>query len=131
MTSPRSLIDEIEDALSAQHAGQRDEALARITDLFVAGASHYSEDHVGLFDDVIGRLAATIEADARVKLAQRLAPFPNAPAKVSRALAADADIAVAAPMLRQSERLDDSDLARASRTGTASSICSPSRNAGA
>jgi uncharacterized protein (DUF2336 family) len=110
MTSPRSLIDEIEDALSTQPAGKRDEALARITDLFVAGAGHYTEDHVGLFDDVISRLAATIEADARAKLAQRLAPLANAPVKVSRALAADADIAVAAPLLRQCERLEDRDL---------------------
>jgi uncharacterized protein (DUF2336 family) len=110
MTPSRSLIDEIEDALSLQPAGKRDEALARITDLFVAGADHYTEDHVGLFDDVISRLAATIEADARAKLAQRLAPLANAPVKVSRALAADADIAVAEPLLRQSERLNDRDL---------------------
>ena len=110
MTSSRSLIDEIEDALATQPAGKRDEVLARITDLFVAGADHYSEEHVGLFDDVIGRLAATIEADARAKLARRLAPIANAPVKVSRALAADADIAVAEPLLRHSGRLDDEHL---------------------
>lgn len=110
MTPSRSLIDEIEDALATQPAGKRDEALARITDLFVARADHYSEEHVGLFDDVIGRLAATIEADARAKLARRLAPIANAPVKVSRALAADADIAVAQPLLQHSERLDDEHL---------------------
>src|ERR1043166_2058665 len=112
MAPTRSIIDEIEDALSMQPAAKRDEALWRITDLFAAGASRYAEEHVGLFDDVIGRLAATIEADARAKLARRLAPIANAPAKVSRKLAADADIAVAEPLLRQSERLDDHDLLR-------------------
>jgi len=110
MTQTRSIIDEIEDALSMQPAGKRDEALLRITDLFAAGASHYTEEHIGVFDDVLGRLTATIEADARAKIARRLAPIANAPAKVSRKLAADADIAVAEPLLRLSERLDDHDL---------------------
>jgi uncharacterized protein (DUF2336 family) len=110
MTPSRSIIDEIEDALATQPAGKRDDALWRITDLFIAGADHYAEDHVGLFDDVISRLAATIEADARAKLARRLAPVANAPVKVSRALAADADIAVAQPLLQHSERLDDAHL---------------------
>src|SRR5262249_22152442 len=86
----------------------RDSALWRITDLFIASAEQFNDEHVGLFDDVIGRLAATIEADARAKLARRLAPVPNAPVRVSRALAADPDIAIAQPMLRHSERLDES-----------------------
>ena len=110
MTPSRSIIDEIEDALSAQPAGKRDEALWRITDLFISGSDRYTDEHVGLFDDVIGRLAATIEADARAKLARRLAPVANAPVKVSRALAADADIAVAQPLLQHSERLEDEHL---------------------
>jgi uncharacterized protein (DUF2336 family) len=110
MTSARSLIDEIEAALSLQPAGKRDEALWRITDLFVAGADHFADEHIGVFDDVIGRLAATIEADARAKLARRLAPIANAPVKISRKLAADADIAVAQPLLQHSKRLDDAHL---------------------
>jgi uncharacterized protein (DUF2336 family) len=110
MTTSRSIIDEIEDALSLQPPSKRDDALWRITDLFIAGSDRYTDEHVGLFDDVIGRLAATIEADARAKLARRLAGVANAPVKVSRKLAADADIAVAEPLLRQSERLDDQDL---------------------
>ena len=32
-----------------------------IADLFIAGADNYADDHVTLFDDVIQRLAATIE----------------------------------------------------------------------
>ena len=110
MTSPRSLIDELEEAISVYPASKREEALWRITDLFVVGAEQYSDDHVNVFDDVISRLAATIEADARAKLARRLAPVANAPVKVSRALATDADIAVAQPLLQFSERLDDAHL---------------------
>ena len=105
-----SLMDELDDVLARASEGKRDAALSRITDLFVSGADRFSEQHVGLFDDVISRLAETIEADARAKLARRLAPIANAPIKVSRALAADQDFAVAGPLLRQSERLDDAQL---------------------
>jgi len=105
-----SLIDEIEDVLAHASDGKRDAALARITDLFVGSVDKYTEPHISLFDDVICRLAETIEADARAKLARRLAPIANAPIKISRALAADADIAVAQPMLQHSERLGDAEL---------------------
>ena len=110
MTSSRSLIEELEDALTAYPASKREEALSRMTDLFVAGADHFADEHVRVFDDVIGRLAATIEADARAKLARRLAQVANAPINVSRTLAADPDIAVAEPLLRHSRRLSDAHL---------------------
>ena len=82
--------------------------LTRITDLFVGGATRYSEDQIGVFDDVMVRLTSTIEAKARARLANRLAPIANAPASVVHMLAFDDDIDVARPILRQSERLDDS-----------------------
>jgi uncharacterized protein (DUF2336 family) len=116
MVQSHSIIDEIEDAIAGATPDKRDSALWHITDLFIAGADRYSEDHVGLFDDVIGRLAATIEADARAKLARRLAPVHNAPIKVSRALASDADIAVAQPILRHSTRLDEAQLVSTAST---------------
>jgi uncharacterized protein (DUF2336 family) len=111
MTPLPSLIDEIEDALDSATEEKRTAALWRITDLFIAGAESYTEEHVTLFDDVIARLAATIEKNARAKLSSRLARIPNAPIGVIRTLAADNDIAVAQPVLRHSQRLDDGYLA--------------------
>jgi uncharacterized protein (DUF2336 family) len=84
--------------------------IERITSLFLDGASGFNEDQVGLFDNVLSRLATEIEAPARAELSQRLAPVNNAPMQVVRALAMDDDIAIAAPMLAQSRRLADSDL---------------------
>ena len=110
MTPSPNLIDEIEDALASKTEDKREAALWRITDLFIAGSDTYTEDHVTLFDDVIGRLAATIETNARAKLSNRLARVPNAPVGVVRSLAHDNDIAVAQPVLRHSPRLDDNDL---------------------
>ena len=85
---------------------KRAAALWRITDLFIAGAENFADDHVSLFDDVMERLAATIEKNARAKLSSRLARVANAPLGVIRDLARDHDIRVAQPVLRHSPRLD-------------------------
>jgi uncharacterized protein (DUF2336 family) len=107
MTGTLPLIDELEAALSAGSDARRIEMLSRITDLFIGAAGRYSEDQVGVFDDVMARLVSTIEAKARVILAQRLAPITNAPLGVIHILAFDDDIDVAQPVLQHSERLDD------------------------
>src|SRR5262245_37312605 len=104
------LIDELEAALSAGGNARRIEILTRITDLFVGAAARYSDEQIGVFDDVMARLVRTIEAEARAILAQRLAPIANAPSAVIHILAFDDDIDVAQPVLQHSERLDDSAL---------------------
>ncbi len=101
------LIDELEAALTSGTNSRRVEMLTRITDLFVGGAARYSEEQIGIFDDVMVRLVSTIEAKARAKLAHRLAPIANAPSSVIHMLAFDDDIDVAQPVLKQSERLED------------------------
>src|SRR5919205_3053970 len=116
MTPSTNLIDEIEDALATKTEEKRAAALWRITDLFIEGSDVYTEDHVTLFDDVIGRLAASIETNARAKLSTRLSRMPNAPVGVVRSLARDDEIVVAQPVLRHSPRLTDSDLMAAAAT---------------
>jgi len=108
------LLDELEDALASGNIDRRIDILTRITDLFINGADRYSEDQVGVFDDVMARLVNTIEVKARAKLASRLAPIANAPSNVIHMLAFDDDIEVARPVLAQSPRLDDRDLIIAS-----------------
>ncbi len=105
-----ALIDELEAALASGSIPRRINILSRVTDLFINGAELYSEQQVGVFDDVMARLVNTIEAKARVRLAHRLAPIANAPSNVIHMLAFDDDIEVARPILAQSERLDDRDL---------------------
>src|SRR5204863_4052390 len=90
-------------AIAAGSNGRRREMLQRVTDLFIVGSPAYSDDEIDLFDDVITRLAAEIEQSARALLAVRLAPIPNAPPKIMRALASDDSIDVAAPVLAQSD----------------------------
>ncbi len=107
MTVHLSLMHEVEQALEKGTVGRRSELLRRVTDLFILGAVQFQDDEVAQFDDVIMRLAVDIELSARALLAVRLAPIPNAPPNVIRALAFDDDITVAGPVLAQSGRLDD------------------------
>jgi uncharacterized protein (DUF2336 family) len=104
------LLDELEAALASGSIPRRIDILSRVTDLFINSAEHYSEEQVGVFDDVMARLVNAIEAKARAKLAQRLAPIKNAPSSVIHMLAFDDDIDVAGSVLAQSERLDERDL---------------------
>ena len=109
------LIDELEAALNSGTTSRRIEMLTRITDLFVGSASRYTDEQIGIFDDIMVRLVSAIEAKARVKLAQRLAPIANAPSNVIHLLAFDDDIDVAQPVLKQSERLRDPALVAGAR----------------
>jgi uncharacterized protein (DUF2336 family) len=104
------LLDELESALASGSNARRIEMLTRITDLFIDGAPRFSEDQISVFDDVMVRLVAAIEAKARAKLAYRLAPVANAPIAVIQMLASDDAIEVAEPVLAQSERIGEREL---------------------
>jgi len=116
MVAPASLIPELEEVVQHGSAERRTQTLQKITDLFLTGASHFNEDHVGLFDDVFSRLIAEIEIKARAELSNRLAPISNAPVQVVRRLAKDDDISVAGPILQHSPRLPESDLVHIAKT---------------
>jgi uncharacterized protein (DUF2336 family) len=116
MTTKPSLIDELENALASGTDAHRVEMLTRITDLFLAGASRYSDVQINLFDEVITKLTTAIESKARARLAVRPADTAHAPVGVIRRLAADDDIEVARPVLKGSKRLDDADLVAAAQS---------------
>jgi uncharacterized protein (DUF2336 family) len=105
-----SLIPELEQALAAGSPAMRLNALTRITDLFLSGSGRHSNEQVALFDDVLMVLVETIETNAKVQLARRLAGLADSPPRLVRTLAFDDSIAVAAPILMRSERLTDRDL---------------------
>lgn len=109
MGAPASLLPELEDVVQHGTAEKRAETLRRITSLFLDGAASFNDDHVALFDDVIGCLIEEIEAKALAELARRIGPVSNAPAGVVSTLAKSDDIEVAGPVLK-SARLADPDL---------------------
>jgi uncharacterized protein (DUF2336 family) len=110
------LLDELQATLAHGTVARRVETLRRVTDLFLNGAVDYSDEQVALFDDVFHCLMRHIETSAKALLANRLAPAGAAPPMTIRALAFDDLIEVAAPVLSQSERLDDDLLIETARS---------------
>jgi uncharacterized protein (DUF2336 family) len=106
----QSIIAEIEGTFASGSPEKQAHILRRVTDLFMAGADDFSDEHVDLFDGVISRLAEKIETKAKAELAHRLAPTDNAPPITVRMLAHDDSIEVAGPILSRSSRLTDEDL---------------------
>ena len=115
MGVPASLVPELEDVVQHGSAEKRAEALRRITALFLEGAPNFRDQHIALFDDVIGWLIEEIESKALAELARRLAPVPNAPTGVVRTLATNDDIDIAGPVLKQAQ-IAEPDLIRIAET---------------
>jgi hypothetical protein len=108
MNQTKSVLRDLEEAIARGSAESRARALWHTTDLLIAG--RYCEEDVATFGEVIERLADEIEIEARAQLAHVLARFDDAPLNVIHKLAFDDEIAVAGPVLRESERLDDDTL---------------------
>src|SRR5438270_12034531 len=114
-STAEGLLDELQTTLAHGTVARRVETLRRVTDLFLSGAVDYSHEQIELFDDVFQCLMKHIETSAKALLSSRLAPIDTAPPLTIRALAFDDVIEVAAPVLSQSERLDDETLIETAR----------------
>ena len=104
MSEVSSFLRDLDEAVSRGTPESRKRALWHTTDLMIAGS--YSDDEIWTFGEVIGRLADEIEVAARAQLSERLARFDRAPVNIIHKLAFDDEIAVAGPVLRDSERLE-------------------------
>src|SRR5262245_65796099 len=96
--SSDNLLDELQSTLAHGTVARRVETLRRVTDLFINGAIDYSDEHIGLFDDVFQCLIVQIETSAKMLLANRLAPIDTAPPLTLRALDRDHVTEVARPV---------------------------------
>ena len=114
--APENLLDELQATLAHGTVARRVETLRRVTDLFLSDAVDYSDQQIGLFDDVFRCLMLQIESSAKALLANRLAPIDTAPRQTIRALAFDDLIEVAGPVLSQSSCLDDDALIETARS---------------
>jgi len=116
MSEARSLVAELDAALSNASDSRQAAILRRVTDLFLDGSKIFSDDYVAVFDDVIGRLIQKAEHPALIELSNRLAPLINAPTNVIASLASNDDIAVSGPVLEKSNALTDQALAEIAGT---------------
>lgn len=113
---PADLLDELQTTLAHGTVARRVETLRRVTDLFIDRAVDFSDTQIAVFDDVFACLVERIESEAKAMLSRRLAPVDRAPPRLIETLAFDDLIEVAAPVLSQSARLDDTALIRAARS---------------
>lgn len=118
-----AVIAELDGTIARSSVRRCDEILMHVTDLFVAGASRFSEEEICLFDDILCRLALAVDVSARTMLARRLAPIANAPLRTCRLLGNDDEVTVATPLLAQSQKLDDDALLQFARTKGQEHLC--------
>lgn len=115
MPIPReNLIQQIEEAFAQSTADSRLAALWFATDVLLTG--QYSEEQIWMFGEIIDRLAAEIEMQARARLSERLSRSDHAPLQTIRKLAFDDSFEVAEPVLVHSPRLSDETLVEATRS---------------
>lgn len=127
MSMPKSLISDLENAISDKDVAHRAETLRRLTDLFVLGSKKYTGEQVALFDDVMSRLIDEVELSARAAFGHRLSTVANAPPKIIRELALDNAIEVAGPVLTHSEQIDDVTLVESAKTKSQDHLLAISR----
>ena len=104
---PENILEDLQNVLAHGTVARRVETLRRVTDLFMHAAADYNDEQIEVFDDVFHCLINEIEVSTRALLANRMAPLPKAPPRLIYTLAFDDAIEVAAPVLSQSERLND------------------------
>jgi uncharacterized protein (DUF2336 family) len=109
--TPQALIAELDTALPQASESWCSTVLRRIADLFLNSAHVYNEQHVALFDAVMGRLIPNTDRLALAEVSGRLAGVTNAPANVLAGLARHLDIEVCGPVLEQAKALPDTVLA--------------------
>lgn len=122
MTNAESWSAEIDTSLRHRSQDQLTRLLQQITDWFLQGVPTLRDEHIAVFDDVMGRLIERIEREALIELSDRLAPIDKAPPGVIGTLARNDDIAVSGPVLEQSAVLIDADLVEIAQTKSQSHL---------
>lgn len=105
-----TLLTDIESAVRGTGERRRHALLRRTTATVIDRLPELSDHQLAIFDDVILSLALEVETETRAELAEKLSDLVRAPKKTLRALALDASIRVAKPVIERSPALDDETL---------------------
>jgi uncharacterized protein (DUF2336 family) len=111
-----ALLDELDHTLKRVGGPRRLVMLRQMTDLFLAGASTYSEEVAALFDVIIKRLSEGVDSKELIELSHRLADADTVASDTVVRLSNSDDVAVAGPVLEKSPALSDVDLVRIAKT---------------
>jgi len=111
--SPSSIADP---ASAAKGDSPQHEVLKQVTGLFLANAGRLKESQIGAFDGLLVPLIERMDAVTLVPLSEALSTTDLAPGETIRRLAFHDDPLVAAPVLRNSNRLSERDLVEIAKT---------------
>ena len=90
--------------------------LKQVTSLFLSNVDRLSESQIGAFDGLLVPLIERMEAVTLAHLSEALSTTDLAPGETIRRLAFHNDALVAAPVLRNSNRLSEKDLVEIAKT---------------
>ncbi|MDB5654720.1 MAG: hypothetical protein JWQ94_2333 [Tardiphaga sp.] len=107
MALAHSLIPGLEEIVQHGDPRRRGDAVRKISELFLAGASQFQPAHIDLFDGILTSLVPQTEVEARSALAERLSDLSNAPPQLVALLVRDDEILIAGPLLRRSPVIDE------------------------
>ena len=110
-----SLLDQLTALAREDSSDRRRDLLRALTDLYLSDSVDPDERAGMLYGEIVVKVADQVAIDARIELAQRLAPAEHAPHAAVYKLATD-EIAVAREVLRQSSVLSDADLVAIAET---------------
>jgi hypothetical protein len=111
-----NLITELDVAVRDGSPERGDQILRQVTSLFLSNADRLGAPQISLFDDVLIRLIARTEVAPLARLSETLSKMDLAPQGTIRKLAYHSDPLVAAPILRNSNRLSENDLVEIAKT---------------
>lgn len=104
-----NVIEELQDMQRNNDPDHRRRMLSRFADMFFDNAEHYSDRLLVQFSDVLADLLQRVDPETRAEIAERIADAPHA-SQALHLFLAQAELDVAAPVLRRSKVLDDHSL---------------------
>ncbi len=110
------LIAELDRAVSLGSGERRVEMLRRVTNLFLTDADRFNDQQLDVFDDVLVRIIERVESNALEQLSTCLSDHDSAPIEAVRRRAFHKEIAVAGPVLKESNKVTDRDLVAIAQT---------------
>jgi uncharacterized protein (DUF2336 family) len=108
--APASLMAELDDAINDRSPARRVEILREVTSLLVSDVDRLNPAQIDVFDGILVRLIERAEVRTLAQLSRSLCGLAHAPGDAIRKLAFHEDAAVAAPVLRKSDRVSDADM---------------------
>ncbi len=116
MESLNALIDDLDQLVKRRSRAGQKTTFKQVAGLYFASVDLQLDEHIEFFGNAFNLLVDQADINDLVDLGQRIARVRNAPVKLIRRLANDDQIAVAGPVIAQSECLTSDDLVMLAQT---------------